>query len=57
MTTAHEIRNLIKQTTTGTRRRRVPKEVKEQVRCYAVRRRTEAATWKVIDPVRPIPRE
>jgi hypothetical protein len=32
MTTAHEIRNLIKQTTTGSRRRRVPEEVKEQVR-------------------------
>ncbi len=48
MTTAHEIRNLIKQTTTGTRRRRVPEEVKEQVRRYAERRRTQAATWKAI---------
>ena len=35
MTAAHEIRNLIKQTTTGTRRRRVPKEVNQQVRRYA----------------------
>ena len=48
MTTAHEIRDLIKQTTTGTRRRRVPEEVKEQVRRYAERRRTQAATWKAI---------
>jgi hypothetical protein len=48
MTTAHEIRNLIKQTTTGTRCRRVPEEVKEQVRRYAERRRTQAATWKAI---------
>ena len=48
MTTAHEIRNLIEQTTTGTRRRRVPEEVKEQVRRYAERRRTQAATWKAI---------
>jgi hypothetical protein len=31
MATAHEIRNLIEQTITGTRRRRVPEEVKEQV--------------------------
>jgi hypothetical protein len=29
MATAHEIRSLIEQTTTGTRRRRVPEEVKE----------------------------
>ena len=36
MTTAHEMRNLIEQTTTGTRRRRVPEEVKEQVRCNAL---------------------
>ena len=48
MITAHEIRNLIEQTTTGTRRRRVPEEVKEQVRRYAERRRTQAATWKAI---------
>jgi hypothetical protein len=48
MTTAHEIRNLIEQTATGTRRRRVPEEVKEQVRRYAERRRSQAATWKAI---------
>ncbi len=42
MTTAHEIRDLIEQTTTGTRRRRVPEEVKQQVRLYAERRRTQA---------------
>ena len=48
MTTAHEIRDLIKQTTTGTHRRRVPEEVKEQVRRYAEHRRAQAATWKAI---------
>jgi hypothetical protein len=41
MTTAHEIRNLIEQTTTRTHHRRVPKEVKLQVRRYAERRRAE----------------
>ena len=48
MATAREIRSQIEQTTTGTRRRRVPEEVKEQVRRYAERRRTQAATWKAI---------
>ena len=48
MTTAHEIRNLIEQTTTGTRRRRVPEEVKEQVRRYAERRRTQGSSWEAI---------
>jgi hypothetical protein len=48
MTAAREIRDLIEQTTTGTRRRRVPEEVKEQVRRYAERRHTQAATWKAI---------
>ena len=48
MATAHEIRSLIEKTTTGTHRRRVPEEVKEQVRRYAERRRTQAATWKAI---------
>ena len=32
MTTAHEIRELIAQTTTGTHRRHVPREVREQIR-------------------------
>jgi hypothetical protein len=32
MATAHEIRSLIEQTTTGTDRCRVPEEVKQQVR-------------------------
>jgi hypothetical protein len=32
MATADESRSLIEKTTTGTRRRRVPEEVKEQVR-------------------------
>ena len=39
MTAAHEIRNLIEHTTTGTHRRRVPEEVKEQARRYAERPR------------------
>ena len=48
MTTAHEIRNLIEHTTTGTHRRRVPEEVKQQVRRYAERRRAQGATWQAI---------
>jgi hypothetical protein len=48
MTTVHEIRNLIEQTTTGTRRRRVPEEVKQQVRRYAERRRAQGASWQAI---------
>jgi hypothetical protein len=48
MTTAHEIRNLIEQTTTGTHRRRVPEEVKQQVRRYAERRRAQGASWQAI---------
>ena len=48
MTTAHEIRNLIEQTTTGTHRQRVPKEVKQQVRRYAEGRRAKGATWQAI---------
>ena len=35
MATAHEIREFIAQTTTGTHRRHVPREVRDQVRCYA----------------------
>ena len=38
---ACEIRSLIEQTTIGTRRRRVPEEVKEQVRRHAERRRSQ----------------
>ena len=48
MATAHEIRSLIEKTTTGTRRRRVPEEVKEQVRRYAARRRTQGSSWEAI---------
>ena len=48
MATAREIRSLIEQTTTGTRRRRVPEEVKEQVRRYAARRRTQGSSWEAI---------
>ena len=48
MATAREIRSLIEQTTTGTRRRRVPEEVKEQVRRYAERRRTQGSSWEAI---------
>ncbi len=48
MTAAHEIRNLIEHTTTGTHRRRVPEEVKQQVRRYAEHRRAQGATWQAI---------
>ena len=48
MATSHEIRSLIEQTTTGTRRRRVPEEVKEKVRRYSARRRTQGSSWEVI---------
>ena len=48
MATAHEIRSLIEKITTGTRRRRVPEEVKEQVRRYAERRRAQGTSWEAI---------
>ena len=48
MATAHEIRTLIEKTTTGTHRRRVPEEVKEQVRRYAARRRAQGSNWEAI---------
>jgi transposase-like protein len=48
MATAREIRSLIEQTTTGTRRQRIPKEVKEQVRHYAARRRSQGSSWDAI---------
>ncbi len=44
MATAHQIRDLIAQTTTGTARPRVPREVRR----YAGRRRREGAAWAVI---------
>ncbi len=39
MASAHQIRDLITQTTTGTARPRVPREVRDEVCRYAVRRR------------------
>jgi phage baseplate assembly protein W len=39
MATAREIRSLVEQTTTGTRRGRIREEVKQQVRRYSARRR------------------
>jgi len=48
MATAYEIRNLIEKTTTETHRRRVPEEVKEQVRRYAERRRAQGSSWDAI---------
>ena len=48
MATAHDIRTLIEKTTTGTLRRRVPEEVKKQVRRYAARRRAQGSSWETI---------
>jgi len=48
MATAHQIRDLIAQTTTGTARARVPREVRDEVCRYAGRRRREGAAWVVI---------
>jgi len=48
MATAHQIRDLITQTTTGTVRLRVPREVREEVCRYAVRRRKPGAAWAAI---------
>jgi hypothetical protein len=48
MATAHEIRQLIAQTTTGTHRRHVPREVRDQVRRYTDHRRAQGATWQAI---------
>jgi hypothetical protein len=48
MATAHEIRELIAQTTTGTHRRHVPREARNQVRRYAEHRRAQGATWQAI---------
>ncbi len=48
MATAHQIRDLIAQTTTGTARPRVPREVRDEVCHYAGRRRREGAAWAVI---------
>jgi len=48
MATAHQTRDLIAQTTTGTARARVPREVRDEVCRYAGRRRREGAAWVVI---------
>ncbi len=48
MATAHQIRDLITQTTSGTLRHRVPREVRDEVCRYAVRRRKTGAAWAVI---------
>ena len=48
MATAHQIRDLITETTTGTLRPRVPREVREEVCRYAARRREKGAPWAVI---------
>jgi transposase len=48
MATAHQIRDLISQTKTGGVRRRLPREVRDEVCRYAARRRREGAAWAVI---------
>ncbi len=48
MANAHQIRDLITQTTTGTARPRVPREVRDEVCRYAVRRRKAGAAWAAI---------
>jgi len=48
MATAQQIRDLIAQTTSGTLRPRVPREVRDEVCRYAARRRREGAPWALI---------
>ncbi len=48
MANAHQIRDLITETTTGSLRPRVPREVRDEVCRYAVRRRKAGAAWAVI---------
>ncbi len=48
MASAHQIRDLITQTTSGTLRPRVPREVRDEVCRYAVRRRKAGAAWALI---------
>ena len=48
MASAHQIRDLIAQTTSGTVRPRVPREVRDEVCRYAVRRRKAGAAWSLI---------
>ena len=49
MATAHQIRDLIAQTTTGTVRPRVPREVRDEVCRYAGRRRREGLSRSVLN--------
>jgi hypothetical protein len=48
MATAQQIRDLITQTTSGSVRLRVPREVRDEVCRYAARRRRDGAAWAVI---------
>ncbi len=48
MATAYQIRDLITQSTSGALRHRVPREVRDEVCRYAVRRRKAGAAWAVI---------
>ncbi len=48
MATAHQIRDLITETITGSVRHRVPREVRDEVFRYAVRRRKAGAAWSLI---------
>ena len=48
MANAHQIRELITETTSGTVRPRVPREVRDEVCRYAARRREKGAPWAVI---------
>ena len=48
MATAHQIRDLINETSTGTVRPRVPREVRDELCRYADRRRREGAPWAAI---------
>ena len=48
MATAHQIRDLIAQTKTGSVRPRLPREVRDEVCRYAARRREQGAPWAVV---------
>ncbi len=48
MASAHQIRDLITETTTGSLRPRVPREVRDEVCRYAIRRLKAGAAWSLI---------
>jgi hypothetical protein len=48
MATGQQIRDLITETTSGSVRLRVPREVRDEVCRYAARRRREGAAWALI---------